>query len=233
MGSVVTDRDKVWLGWMARWRAVTSGQVMERFGLSGESGEVIVRRRMRALRELGLVESMRVFVKMPSVHFVTREGISLLGLNGSARRPPVGTLRHDLAVVDCATWLERLRGVDIVTEREVRRVDSPSSSALTYALRVKDPLKADRRMLYPDFLVKRPDGTFWAQEVELARKDHDRLVALMESYIAAPHISRVGYYAHQDVRARVERAAEEANRVAAAAYGLGKTVFVMGWDWSE
>lgn len=229
MAGLVTERDAEWLAWAGRWKGVTAPQIARRFLEEVPSAVKIVERRARVWHGLELVTSQRVLVGVPAIHSLTREGMRLVGLEGPVRHPSVGQLRHDLAVTDCATWLWRQQGAAMLTEREIRAQDPATTTAPRWALLAAPG--AGRRLVFPD-LITVHDGVGLAHEVEATPKEHRRLVALMRAYVAAERISRVRYYAREELRDRVERAADEANRHAAG-YGRGKTVFVTGWEWAS
>ena len=224
----LTERDGEWLSWVGRWRGVTAPQVAARWVPDLPSGVKVVERRIRVWRELGLVTSVRVLADAPGVVSLTREGMKAAGLEGPVRQVTVGQLRHDLAVTDCATWLWRARGDRMMTEREIRAADPATTTTPRFALLAAP--SAGRRIVYPDLITVTRNGEAFAHEVELSPKEHKRLVALMSAYVSARHISRVRYYAADAIRHRVEKAAEEANDLAARR-GIQRTVFVTGWEW--
>lgn len=225
----LTSREVQWLAWMARWRAVTAFQVAEWFEPGAGRGFVNqVHRSARRWRELGLVEADKFLGDRPMTYSLTREGLRVVEIEHAGRRPVVGTLHHDLAVVDLATWLHHERGIgSFMTEVEIRAVDPPRAEFPRYALLAAPG--AGRSILYPD-LVSVHDQGLLAHEVELARKDRTRAVALMETYALSSRYLRVAYYAAPAVRKGLEEAADKANR---AIVGDGRKVFVRGWEWEE
>lgn len=234
MGGVLVDRDLAWLAWLGRWRGATAEQLAAWWEPGLASGVKVAERRLRVWREMGLVSRMRVFADMPSVHSLTREGMTLVGLEGLVREPAIGTLRHDLAVIDCAAWLHGQAGPGdvMVTEREIRAADPATTTAPRWALPAAQG--AGRRIVYPDLIEVLGSGKAVAHEVELAAKDQRRLVALMLSYVNSERIERVRYYGVDDAaRERLERAAAAANRVGAAEHpAKPRKVFVTGWAWT-
>lgn len=242
MSGQVTERDVEWLSWLGRWKGATSPQIAARWVPEVPSGLKVVERRVRVWTSLGLVTGQRVLVGVPSIHSLTREGMTLAGIEGPVRTPNVGQLRHDLAVTDCATWLWHREGAKMLTEREVRAADPAVVTKRLKGGGVKvthpEPKwaliaapEAGRRLVYPD-LITVHEGSGLGHEVEVTPKDHRRLVALMEAYVRAKHIKAVRYYAPKGLRYRVEKAAEEANATATR-YGIPETVSVTGWEWEQ
>ncbi|GMA42411.1 hypothetical protein [Mobilicoccus caccae] len=228
IGVRLTSRDVEWLAWMSRWRAVTAYQVVAWFDPDSATLVKQVERSCRRFRELGLVESAKLLGDRPMTHSVTREGLRVVEIEHAGRRPVVGTLHHDLAVVDCATWLHHRRSIgSFMTEVEIRAIDPPRAEFPEFALRAAPG--AGRAILYPDLVTVHEQGLL-AHEVELARKDRTRAVALMETYALSSRYLRVAYYGAPGVRKGLEEAAEKANKVVA---GSGPKVFVRGWEWEE
>lgn len=230
-GPVLTERDLAWLRWMGWWRAVTAAQVAAWWLPELSSGVKVVERRFRAFRELGLVERRRVLADLPSAHSLSLPGMRKVGVQGAVAAPIVGQMRHDLAVVDAATWIHRRRDVRFVTERHIRRLDPAKTKAPRYAIPAVP--EAGRSLIYPDFITVDSSGQAFAHEVELSPKESRRLRGLMDSYAAASHIDRVAYYVKSDVlRARIEAVAAEANLAAAKAWGRPERfISVFGWNW--
>lgn len=234
MAGVVTERDEAWLGWVGRWRAVTAEQVARQFVPEVASGVKVVERRFRVWRELGLVASQRVLAGVPAVHTLRGPGMQLVGIEGPIRHPVVGQLRHDLAVVDLAVWLQRDPAVRLITEREIRAADAPGSVRPVFA--VPAAPGSGRKLVFPDLLsVEAVQGVeggggrrVTAREVELSGKDVPRLVSLMRSYVDAPRVDAAVYYVPEALVARVSRAAAVANERAGR-----EVVKVTGWAWQS
>ncbi len=232
---MLTERDQVWIEWVGRWRAVTAEQIAQRFVPELPSGVKVAERRVRVWRELGLVDSVRVLAGVPAVHTLRGPGMRLVGLEGPIRRPIVGQLRHDLAVVDLAVWLQRDQGVRLITEREIRAADGPREPRPRLALHAA--AGSGRQLVFPDLISVEETGRgrrAVAHEVELTGKEHARLVALMKSYVAAQKIDGVRYYVPDALRRRVDKAAAEVIRWARETkMGVtGPKVSVTGWDWT-
>lgn len=228
----VTERDVEWLAWLGRWRGATSPQVAEEFAGRGQSAPLkVVERRLRGLREIGLVTSDRMVHDLPSAWSLTREGMTVAGVAGRVIRPRLADFRHDHEMVAIA----RMVAVDkpshqILTEREIRHLETPDPA------KPKDPKYSVRlmgtgrslRWLYPDMVTVSPTGRTWAHELEASRKDSRRLVRLMMAYIYADHITGVRYYTVPQVEATVRAAAAEAN-AAAAEIGRPQKISVQPW----
>ena len=230
----LTGRDEEWLRWVGRWRGVTAGQIAAWFLPDTPSAVKIVERRARAWRAMGLSMAEPVLADVPQLHNLTAAGMRAVGLDGPVRHVNVGTCRHDVAVTDLAIQLRRERGARMVTEREIRAREPVSTERPRLALLAQPG--AGRRLLYPDLVtvVAQQDHSLTlAHEVERAGKERSRLVALMLSYARSDNISRVRYYAHESVRARIERAAVEANERAGSLWGRDNRVFVTGWEWEK
>lgn len=229
---LVTGRDLAWLGWLGRWRFATAAQLARHFEGVGESAPVrVVERRLRGCRDLGLVESARVLHAASSVHWLTRDGLRLVGLNGGSHPPRVAQFRHDLGMVDLAHWWGRDRpGWGLVTEREIRRDETPnpySDAPPRWSLQPPGAVSTYRR-LYPDLVTISPQGKAFGLELELSRKDHARLVRLMSTYALNEAYAGAAYFADATVLPRVQAAAEAANQRSAEA-GRGRRITVRPW----
>lgn len=229
---LVTERDMEWLGWLGRWRFATAAQVSVHFEQLGQSAPVrVVERRMRAARELGLVESQRVLHEVSSVHWLTRDGMSLVGVTGSVFEPKLAQFSHDLAVTDLAAWWLRYRPEwRIVTERELRRGSGKSGEpAPENAWAVTLPeFGVSNRRVYPDLIVIDPQERVYALEMEFSRKDGRRLQRLMGTYASHPAFTGAFYYAVASIREYVESGAQAANAVSVER-GRGKRIRVEPW----
>ncbi len=223
-GAHVTERDIRWLEWMVKWRFVTGAAVVREFMRRGESApSTVVDRRFRAFVRLGLVEYERVLADTGRLYWLTRTGMRLAGVDsGAVVSPKFADIRHDLAVLDVAHWLvtERVPSHTLVTEREIRRVETPTPSRLgpaeeRYSLAIPET----RSRAYPDLVSVNRDGRAFGHEVEWSRKEHRRLLRLMLAYAESETYDGAVYYAGPNVRDTVARAAAEANSIAADRYG--------------
>ncbi|WP_190094702.1 helix-turn-helix transcriptional regulator [Streptomyces melanogenes] len=216
----LTSRDLELLGWVGRWRGVTSPQIARGFDLSVK----VVERRMRALSELGLVEGRRMLADVPRVHWLTRAGMTAVGIHGDVARPKLAELHHDLAVVDVAHFIERNRRHLVVTEREIRRREP--NPAAGHEWRLYDGVEMTAGLgtgglKFPDLASVRLEemDVVWAHELERTRKDVPRLTRLMLSYVWSDAVTYVIYWTWPELYDNTMRAAEAAN---ASARELGR-----------
>ena len=201
----MTERDVALIGWIARWRFASVPQVRARFGL----GQSVAYWRLGRLAEMGCLEFRRLFVGRPGVYVVTDVGLALSEVD----LPKVGVdlrpYRHDSALVDLATSLE-LRGLDVLSERELRRADAGASAPRHAVLLGGDQADGRRRRHYPDIVVGREGQARFAVELELAAKRVARLREILTAYRRASHLSAVVYYVEQPaVRRRLELLRDE------------------------
>jgi hypothetical protein len=123
-GPQLTERDYEILRWMTRHGVVTAELVGRRFFWRTERndyGKWAAYRRLRALRELGLVLCDKPFANQPAALRVTREGARIADVGLRPAPLVLSELRHSLAVV---TLAERLLfdnpAAELTTERELR-----------------------------------------------------------------------------------------------------------------
>lgn len=223
-GVHVTERDIRWLEWMVRWRFVTGATIVREFTSRGESAPpTVVDRRLRAFVRVGLVEYERVLAETGRLYWLTRAGMRMAGVDGGAVvHPKFSDIRHDLAVLDVAHWLgtERVPSHTLVTEREIRRVETPTPSRIGPAEeRYSLVISETGARAYPDLVSVNRDGRAWGHEVEWSRKENRRLVRLMLAYAESETYDGAVYYAGPNVRDTVARAAAEANSISADRYG--------------
>ena len=216
----LTTRDLDLLAWLGRWRGATSPQIATAHGIPVKVAE----RRMRALTALGLVAGRAVLADIPRVHWLTRAGMTAVGLSGQVQQPVLAELRHDLVVVDLAHYLAQLQpDAHVVTERQIRR-DEPNPAAtdglsLRTRMEIGVGLGTGGRK-FPDLAtVHAGDGgeTVWAHEYERTRKEGPRLQNLMWHYTRADHIAGVVYWVVPGLLANTERAAKVVNERAVRA----------------
>lgn len=201
-------------------------EVIRREALANQSAETARAyslRRLKHLREMGLVDRQLVFGKAP-VHFLTEEGARLMGVEGGAGvGVRLAEYHHDLAVQNLYYAL-RDRGdrPGLVTEREARAVTF-DAAANDYAIRVTRS-NGKQGWAWPD-LVSGDVGALIGYEVEWSKKNRRRLILLMHGYGGASAY-RIGVYlTTPDTHALVEGAAEEAN-AALAVRGMGRPILV-------
>jgi hypothetical protein len=232
-GVRLTERDLRWLEWMTGWRFVTGAAVVREFERRGESApSTVVDRRLRGFTQLGLVEYERVLANAPRLYWLTRTGMQAAGVEGAVVSPKFADIRHDLVVLDVAHWLssERVPSHQLVTEREIRRTETPNQFdpvEATYSMHL--PERATHSRVYPDLVSVNPEsGRAWGHEVECSRKDHRRLVRLMLAYGEAARYAGAVYYPTENVRDTVQRAADEANQIIQERYARSP-IHVQPW----
>jgi hypothetical protein len=160
-----------------------------------------------------------------------------------AKGPVASTVRHDLAVVDCATYFHVVMpGCEVVPERVIRAVDHVNdpqrASEWRYTVRHRSSSASSSRVgLIPDFVSHEDGARRIHHEVDVAPKSGKRLQDLMRSYALAPQVERVIYYVPEHARKRYAKAAEEAHlrrsleRVPTSEWSRGRVVRVSGWQW--
>jgi hypothetical protein len=233
-GWQMTARDEEILEWVARWRAVTAPQVQREFTRRAPDRPLHIKkaeRRLRALKELGLVQYRRFRHGAHGVYWVSREGAKHLGVVGAVAPPKAGELEHDLDVVDLGFHLHELQPTQqLVTEQEIRRLEPSPSAGPGAALRADIELGAGRGsggVGFPD-LASVLGGEVWVHELERSWKGRLRVERVMLSYVHAEHVSGVVYWAYPQVRGLLEAAAGEVNQ-AAATLGTGCRILVRPW----
>lgn len=149
-------------------------------------------RRVRALRELGLVLSDKPWAGRPAVLRVTREGARLADVGLRPAPLVLSELRHSLALVALTERLlsENKRG-ELTTERELR--------AERYRQR-RDGARRTERGRTPDAILHVPVKGGGAQrtmtvaiELDLARKDRRAMERMIRQY-DRERVDRVWWY---------------------------------------
>lgn len=211
----LTERDREWLSWVGRWWFVTAENIeAEWVRKYGQANRRAVLRRVQAAREMGLVESLRMVANRPAAVWLTKEGMRLVGIRGEATRPRLAEFHHDLYVVELAQKLVAERpDTELVTERELRREDTPGGAANIdpqYAVQRRNSnavILGGNRRVYPDLVtVRKANGHHLIHEVEHTPKDVRRLVSLMTSYQESENVDGIRYYAFDAALDRLERA---------------------------
>jgi hypothetical protein len=72
----MTNRDRELVGWVARFGAASTEDVLARFGLGRTAGC----RRIRACVDAGLVDRVRLLHGEPGLLVITRRGLRVAGL---------------------------------------------------------------------------------------------------------------------------------------------------------
>lgn len=233
----LTERDLEWLRFVGRFPFATPPTIQRELArLHGEANMRSVWRRVQAAREMGLVETKRFVADKPAAVWLTREGMNAAGVPGEVSTPRLGQFHHDLHVLDLAQWLvvERPQHT-LVTEREMRREDTPNSAEAdepkwaVHRRTVDGHRSGGATRVYPDLVTVRADGKHLIHEVEVSPKEVRRLVRLMLSYLHSDVVAGVRYYCLPAAEERVKRAAEAA-KARAAELGLAPHIYVVPWD---
>jgi hypothetical protein len=205
-GPVLQVRDEEILRWITRHGVVTVELVGRRFFWRAKEkvwGKWATYRRLRALKDLGLILTNKPFADMPAVLRVTREGARIADV-GIRPAPLVESqLRHSLAVV----WLtERLLyehpGAELVTERELRAQRYREASA--GEREPEEGRTADAWLRVPAKGAGAQGIKTVAIELDLSRKDGRAMRRMISQYEREP-VKEVWWYV---TPARVDRITE-------------------------
>ena len=180
----LTERDLAILRWIARHGVVTAEFVGRRFFWRTQTatyGKWAAYRRLRALRELGLVVASRPYAHHPEVLHVTREGARIADVGIGPAPLVLSELRHTLAVVVLAEYLAAAHpGSELITERELW--------AERYRQRFAG-VEATRLGRVPDAVLRIPTtgsgARTWrtvAIELDLSRKDRRAIETMISRY---------------------------------------------------
>ena len=152
----LVDRDYQILREIDRWRFCLSRHVKFLAGFGSQSA---CDRRLKLLREAGLLDRKRIIYGVPSEYYLTYKGKALLGLPHRLDKIKLEQITHDIAVLDTEVYLI-LKGEcvlsDILTEKQLHGLDGFA-----------------RRRHRPD-MVYRTAGKTFCVEVELSPKSRDR-----------------------------------------------------------
>jgi hypothetical protein len=202
-GPQLTERDCEILQWMTRHGVVTAELVGRRFFWrphEKDYGRWAAYRRLRALRELGLILSNKPFADRPAVLRVTREGARIADVGLRPAPLVLSELRHSLAVVWLTEYLlAEHNGAELTTERELR---AQRYRELYHGTRKKEQGRA------PDALLRIPARGAGAQgvmtvavELDLSRKDRRAMEDIVRQY-DYERVDRIWWYV---TPARLER----------------------------
>jgi hypothetical protein len=183
-GPQLTERDGEIIRWITRHGAVTTELVGRRFFWrpgKKDYGKWAAYRRIRALRELGLVLSNKPFADQPAVLRVTREGARIADVGLRPAPLVLSELRHSIAVVWLTEYLLRENaGAELTTERELR--------AQRYR-ELRDGVREVEEGRAPDALLRIPTNGPGAQgvvtvavELDLTRKDRRAMERMVRQY---------------------------------------------------
>ena len=188
---------------MTRHGVVTAELVGRRFFWrphEEDYGKWAAYRRLRALRELGLILSNKPFADRPAVLRVTREGARIADVGLRPAPLVLSELRHSLAVVWLTEYLlAENDGAELTTERELR---AQRYRELYHGARKKEQGRT------PDALLRIPTRGAGAQgvmtvavELDLSRKDRRAMEHIVRQY-DYERVDRIWWYV---TPARLER----------------------------
>jgi hypothetical protein len=245
--TLVTERDRRLLAFVAEHRIVLVGHVQALLGVSGS----VAYGRLRGLTGSGLLQYSRVLHGEPGWYQITRAGLAMIDSDLPTPRLDLRCYRHDIGVA--WLWLAASRGAfggveRIVSEREMRSRDAACAagrsgfdwSGADRGERVPEaggdaatPFgvhlggvgpRGQARLHYPDLLLVGRAGERVAIELELTAKGGRRLETILIGYGAEPSIAAVLYLAEKP-RIRREVAA------AAARLGISDLIHVQPVAW--
>lgn len=203
-GPQLTERDAEIIRWMTRHGVVNSELVGRRFfwrSALNDYGKWATYRRVRALRELGLILTDKPFADRPEVHRVTREGARIADVGLRPAPLVLSELRHSLAVVWLTEYLlAENAGAELTTERELR--------ARRYR-ELRDGTRGAEEGRAADALLRIPSGGPGAEgiktvalELDLSRKDRRAGERMVRQYDYENDVDEVWWYV---LPGRVER----------------------------
>jgi hypothetical protein len=202
-GPELTERDVEILRWMTRHGVVTTELVGRRFFWRtdrNDYGKWAASRRLRVLRELGMILSDKPFAHAPAALRVTRAGASLADIGLRPAPLVLSELRHSLAVVWLTEYLlAENAGAELTTERELRAQRHRE---------LREGTRETEQGRIPDALLRIPTKGAGAQgvvtvavELDRARKDRRAMERMVRQY-DYENVDRVWWYV---TPARLER----------------------------
>lgn len=124
-GLQITDRDRLILAFLARYRYAIYPQITAALGISYETA----RRRMSKMAKAGLVDKHISHRNTAVLWLPTRQGIAIAGLDLPAPEINLGSLAHTLGLVDLGVMYEtRHPDFTVITEREIRAADTRNAT---------------------------------------------------------------------------------------------------------
>lgn len=158
----MTERDKLILREVDRWRACGSKHIR---WLANFSGQRATDRRLKILIEAGYLERRKYLYGVPSIYFLTAKGKSLIHIGTGTEKVKIEQIVHDRTVLDTATYFmhkESLSLHDITTEKQLHQLDG-------FGIRKHRP----------DFVFVKDQLTHCV-EVELTKKANSRLLNIIK-----------------------------------------------------
>jgi len=235
--TLVTERDREMLAFIAEHRFVLAGHVQTLLGVS----ESVAYRRLGVLTTKGLLDHTRVLHGQPGWYQITRAGLALIASDLPPPRMDLRSYAHDIGVawlrlaatggtfglVERAVSERTMRSVDaartLAAVRGERRVEISDDQAPPFGVRLGGlGPRGVIRLHYPDLLLIGPRDERVAIELELSAKGRRRLETILAGYGAEPRIAAVLYLADKaTIRREVRRSA--------ARLGLSELVHVQGF----
>jgi hypothetical protein len=204
VAGVLTVRDGELVEWLGRLGAAGVEHVMAGFGM----GRTVAYRRLAVCVGAGVLERVRLVHGEPSLYVATRLGLGYVGLSQlEVCRVSVASVSHWRACADVALQLAgegRVRSV-----RELRVAEREAGRPIASAVIGEFP-GGGAKLHRPDLVLRAPDGSMIAVEVELAVKGATRLEQILRGYAHNRGLTRVRYYATPQAARPVERASRAA-----------------------
>ncbi len=166
-------RDREMLGWIARFRVVSSSELSVRFGVS----EQRVNARVRRLLEAGLLGELHSRVSARRLVYLSRRGARRIGL--PLRRAPQPQLDVDrqLVLAMLVANIETHPGAPrVLTEREARGTETETARRLSVTVGM--------RLRWPDLVIVGP-GRLRAVELAFAAKPKKRQRDIIDAYLCS------------------------------------------------
>ncbi len=210
--ATIGDRDRQILELLAEHRVLVGLHVQALLGVGADAAA----RRLRRLREAGLIRSERVFEGYPAAIWISPRGLAAIESRLPAPKLDLRGYRHDIGLG--WLWLAARNGAfgavaEQISERSMqsldRRADRPGAP-FGVGLGIVGP-GGGEQLHYPDLLLTLADGRRLAIELELTRKGRARLDRIMLGYAADGRIDDVLYLVPSRAAGRpVEEAAGRA-----------------------
>jgi hypothetical protein len=195
-GPQVTPTDHAVLGPLAEHRILITPQVAVLLGVAEQTAE----KRLRRLREAGLLHYGRTLTGGPGIASISRRGLELLEDPAPEPSENLRAYRHDVGVG--WLWLGARDGAfgalsSVVTEQTMRAADSagrPTAQGAAHGLGLGllGPHGRPQRH-YPDLVLHTESGHRIAVELELTAKSRPRMARIMTAYATDPRIDAVVY----------------------------------------
>jgi hypothetical protein len=192
-GAQLTGRDEEIIRWITRHGVVTSELIGRRFFWRPDLkdyGRWAAYRRVRALRELGLILSDKPFADFPAALRVTREGARLADVGLRPAPLVLSELRHSIAVVALTEYLLRENaGAELTTERELR---AQRYRELRAGAREPEEGRAADALLH--IAADAGLSATVALELDLSRKDRRAAERMIRQYDHEHDIDKIWWY---------------------------------------